>query len=709
MDELEGTVSLSASEKPQIQSDRWDLKTSVASDSSITSDVRNGINKTNEDDILEVKKNEHAVGDVDVSACHLKIHGGIVESNLTSNSSLTSKYSDVARSHPAERESTERPPVHRESGISGGKSLAQNLSKAFFTAMSSLNPFASLSEESCREYYEVSWDIALRPGIVKDGQKLMICTENPTNRDYFPLTLTPCHQRAKIQEASGAAKIPVTESKTIRYSFVVADGNEKRFLEEQAREIYIMSPAPIEIPDDALIFKKTGDGLQDLFYHRLNKLLKSRTADLQQSISSMIAHLDLMLSIQVVSKRSRTVAEGTFCEERFGSKVRADIRRVVSEWCVINMIDCHASDEKMAICLFVCAIFGYFGISATEITKSLQSSRLFLVHQCIEATFGPATQAHKQIQALDPKSKVLILHSITVVCATMVSNKFYGWIGLLYLLDLDSPDSIRIFETVPNSSMSNQRDDTRNFHDAMTRSNLERGQQGVYLALKHVPSVVALLKDPILTSLVCHADIAARLTSFILSSGRRTELFEESLSVILEWLTFISSDLHLDSKGAQNFNALLSALFSATLHLRYKVAYMSRVARILAHASSGQPTKQSDPNWRDVLVSSLLIIGDFIGHAPRPASNMSKHEIDAELQKIWSPAFEVEEAFEEAVAGSSHSSRLGYLFRSWISNVQDREYIVLFPYILEKERDRVGHSSVQSSGSSLSARLHRCL
>ena len=128
MDGLEGTVSLSASEKPQIQSDRWDLKTSVASDSSITSDVRNGINKTNEDDILEVKKNEHAVGDVDVSACHLKIHGGIVESNLTSNSSLTSKYSDVARSHPAERESTERPPGHRESGISGGKSLAQNLS-----------------------------------------------------------------------------------------------------------------------------------------------------------------------------------------------------------------------------------------------------------------------------------------------------------------------------------------------------------------------------------------------------------------------------------------------------------------------------------------------------------------------------------------------------------------------------------------------------
>jgi hypothetical protein len=624
-------------------------------------------------------------------------------------------YADVVKpieapnSSLTETEISQEPLARSDAVYEKAKGMAQNLGMTLKMAVNFLNPFSSDVEKKRTDCFEVTWDVLFRPEILKGG-KLQMCLEYTSVKRMVHLSPAACERVDKIQKAVGKFNVPMNE--TIQCTYFITYGSEQKRIQESTRFVSIPSSIPsanlcanvssaltLDILDDINIFKRPQVGLQELFNYRLNHFLQNLTAsrfEIGSSISFAISRLDQMLSIKVTGVRSG-------CEDRFGpprGATRIEIRRVVAEWCMTAVIDSRDKEQKSETCIFCSAILGYFDISSEEIFKSAHRARA--VHQCFEEGLGSKMQADRRLLTLDARSQELALSGVALLCHAMVQSRFYGWMSLLYLLDLDSEDKMRIFSNVEESSFATVRQDTMSFADALRRSGLTREDKGARLVLKHVPSISALLKDPNVTALFRPDEIAARLAPFIPRANNHMDLSRDLQLVILEWLTSVSTSAGKqvwNISEAQSFTALLSTIFSARMTPDSKIDCMLHIANILANAS-GASTGQ---DLTVVLRNSLHVISDFVLQLPKPASYRSRADKIAVLRSVWSPVFEVETIFDGAVANPPPSSTMGQICLKWLNDVDDKEFIQLFALILDKERDRNGVPNRK-----LSARLRRC-
>ena len=104
-----------------------------------------------------------------------------------------------------------------------------------------------------------------------------------------------------------------------------------------------------------------------------------------------------------------------------------------------------------------------------------------------------------------------------------------------------------------------------------------------------------------------------------------------------------------------------------------------------------------------MLGNTLHIISDFVTLLPKPASYRSRADKNDVLRSVWSPVFEVEAIFDGAVANPPLSSDLGQICRIWLNDVDDKEFVQLFGFILDREKERNGFPNRK-----LSTRLRRC-
>jgi hypothetical protein len=575
------------------------------------------------------------------------------------------------------------------------------------SAINFLRPVSSGPGEDQRGCFEVIWNVLIRPEIIREGWKLQMCLEFRSVERMVPLSSAACEKGDRIQKAAGTFNVPMNES--IRYSFFIAKGSEKKRLQEGKRLVSIPSAdsrqaataaLTPEILDDINIFKKPQLGLQDLFTYRLNQFLENITASrfgMGPSIAFAISRLDLMLSVKITGGGASSGSEDRFGPPR--GATRMEIRRVVAEWCAAAVIDSHDKEQKTEACIFCSAILGYFSVSSDEIFKSLKWT---LAYQCLEGALGSKVHTERCVLTLDARSRDLALAGVVLLCNTMVQSKSYGWMALLYLLNLETEDHVKMFSNVQESSFAAVRQDTTNFADALRRSGLTRGGKGAGLALKHVPSISALLKDPNVTALFSSNEIAARLALFIPRANNRTHLSRDLQSIISEWLISVASSADMQvfgSSEAQSFNILLSTIFGAQLALDGKIDYMFHISCILAKASRAS----TGQDFKDLLEDTLLIICKFVSQLPKAVSYRARTDKNDILRSVWNQVFKVEAMFDEAVAHPPLSSSLGQICRTWLYDVDDKEFVQLFAFILDKEKDRNGVQNPK-----LSTRLRRC-
>lgn len=583
-----------------------------------------------------------------------------------------------------------------------GNGIAQNLTSAFVSAISSLNPFHSIWEKQRHKTVEVCWNVIFHPEILQPRKRLQICWDCASCEKTIDLSPVVCAKRDCLQHA--VAKIQVPLNCPIQYSYYVTSGSERKTIEGSARLISIpaacekaaapLPPPDIEVLDDIILFKRSQYGLQDLIFYRLDRLLLDATSSstgTDRSIQQTISRLDLMLSIKVSSGSGISGAT-----ERFGAHMKTDIRRAVAEWCINAVINSQETEKKSEICIFCSAILGYFDVSSSDMLKTVHSKLRKACH-CFEEAVGFRAELDKVIQAFDAKSKEYSLSGVQIFCTAMVQSNLYGWMALLYLINLDSEHSLKMNSHVQEGQSFSVSDDSRNFADALQRSGLTRDQKGFQFVLNHVPSIYVLLRDPNLKVLFRASEIASRLTAFITRAGNRMELSRDSQSNILEWLTSlsISPDVHvIGCDEGQRFNLLLRALFCVQLPVDRKIDFMLLIATILGKAS-----RESTEDLTEVYASSLQITADFVSQLQKPA----KHRVLEMLRGVWSATFDVEAIFNEAVAHPPLASPLENLCRLWLHEIDDKEFINLFSLILNNEADGKKHKT-----RTLSAGLRRC-
>jgi hypothetical protein len=653
---------------------------------------------------IEIRKSEMRPG---IASNYADLGDAIQPSECRKNdrSAIAESYRDA---------SSERKP---EPLVQKGKAFSLSTAVTAVTSvLNSVNPFASRSEmvsdvkgepsEIASTGLNVSWNIVFRPEIIHAGESLLICVQGDKVVKISPMA---SKMGDKLKEAVASVNIP--HCQTIRFSYCIGK-NESKKREISTRLVSIPAasscelesgPTRIEILDDISMEQSRVD-LKDLFYHRLNAFLRNiSTAQIGigSSVASATSRLDMMFSIKVVSKRARSEES-----ERFGPHTQPEIRRVVTEWSMDALSDSRDKEHKADSSIFCCTIWGYFKISPSEILKSTQRQKL-LAFEFVEQALAPKLQADRSMKLLDRRCQVLTLAGLGVICTAMVQVKYYGWMALLHVLNLDSEGAERILSNVQESSYTSVKDDSKNFSDALQRADLNREDKGVRFVLMHMPSISTLLRDPNVRRLFSATAIATRLTSFIATTcSKRIEISRDGQSDIMEWLRLLSTSTdaqYVTSDEAGAFNRLLRTLLNASLPLDSRINCMLNLATILAKGSSGC----SAQDLTSVLATSLQIMSEFVvSKVQRPAAYRTRNDKNGILRCFWSPAFEAEAIImaTSAMEQPPLSTSLAKACRAWLNEVDDKEYIQLFSFILEMEKDRQGYPFHK-----LSTRLRRCI
>jgi hypothetical protein len=279
----------------------------------------------------------------------------------------------------------------------------------------------------------------------------------------------------------------------------------------------------------------------------------------------------------------------------------------------------------------------------------------------------------------------------------MVSDRFYGWIRVLHLLDLDSEGVSSVLTEHPPSTCDPE--DAAHYCKAVRAAGLRMGDKAAALVLERAPSIGALLDDGV-AALGSTADVVQVLASLIASTGKRKDVtceFESLVSKFLRRLASAHLEMGCDHAGKLLF--LLRAVLGANAELcKYSCAL--QIVEIVASVSEGCKGSERIKFGKFVQIG-LNAIHEHVeqagGMRAKSSADNSNAALEIDLIGRWCCLMKAVEVLEAV----GHNSDLRYSsvelnFKVWLGEIRDAVFISFISFFMKK---------IQGEGSRLSKNL----
>jgi hypothetical protein len=559
----------------------------------------------------------------------------------------------------------------------------------------------SLTEKE--ELVTISWRVLFRLGTSssrpsispREGEKLFLIIQGSIETNlptYFDSSLPFLDEG--LCEARASLSLPRSQIEGLYYFYAYVNDQGRRLVPNESARIVDIKAADtgsIEIFDDVINAANGNSSLQDLFHHHFADafhFLIVADFNVDRCVTAMSQRMDVVLGMSL--RRS-----GRKVEKKFGANEMQSIRQIAARWAISALEENREgtrSKEKAQVCF---AIFGYFQVSHREFSGVLGSATRPLrkpLYRSIADTFAPhgLGVVHNAYAA---PSSILISRGLALLWGAMVSDRFYGWIRILPLLDLDSEEVARVLsEPFPST---HDPADAADFCEAVRTAGLKSGDRAAVLVLKRAPTIGALLEDAV-TALGSTADVLHALSSLITSAGQRKNITGELESAVPRFLRCLASaELEWEYEFADELVILLRAVLGAKVDsLKYSCAH--QICEVLARISEGCERAHRARCCRLVQIGSKAIC-DHVeqqGLMRAKPSHKSYAALENELTSHWCCLMKAKVLLDAAAHDvDSRPCPLERNFMVWLGEFQDAEFVSLVSFVMRKMKDTGSNSS----------------